>query len=60
MPTIILTNGTRKECQRVEIDYSGSSVVEMDSHTEVDTYPFFHVGQVVFDDGTVFIEDDRE
>ncbi|GGL33950.1 hypothetical protein GCM10009037_16960 [Halarchaeum grantii] len=60
MPTVILTSGQRREFQRVEIDFDGGSVVAIEDHQEVERFPGFHVGKVVYDDGVVFLEDDRD
>jgi hypothetical protein len=59
VPEIVLTSGQRREFQRVELDFDGASVVAVEDHREVDRFPFFHVGRVVFDDGVAYIEDDR-
>lgn len=60
MPVVVLTSGQSNSHQRVEIDFSGNSVVAMADHTEQKRYPFFHVGKVVYDGGVVYLEDDRE
>lgn len=60
MPEVILKSGQRREFQRVEIDFDGGSVVAIEDHREVEQFPSFHVGKVVYDDGVVYLEDERE
>lgn len=59
MPEVILTSGQRREFQRVEIDFDGASVVAIEDYQEVEQFPFFHVGKVVYEDGVVYLEDER-
>jgi hypothetical protein len=60
MPEVILTSGQRREFQRIEIDFDGNSVIAVEDHREVEQFPFFHVGKVVYEDGVVYLEDTRE
>lgn len=60
MPEIVYTNGTREAHRRIEIDFSGNSVIAMEDFNEIKKVPFFHVGKVVYDHGVVFLEDDRD
>jgi len=60
MPEVVLTSGQRREFPQVDIDFDGNSVIALEDHTEADQFPFFHVGRVVYDDGVVFLEDDRD
>jgi hypothetical protein len=60
MPEVILTSGQRREFQRVEIDFDGASVVAIEDHQEIEQFPFFHVGKVVYENGVAYLEDDRE
>jgi hypothetical protein len=60
MAEIVLKNGTRREFSRVSFDVDGGKVVAMEDHREVDSFPAFHVGRIVFDDGVVFVMDDPD
>lgn len=60
MPDVVLTSGQRRSFARVEIDTFLNAVIGMDDFSETDRFPFFHVGKVVYEDGVVFIEDERE
>ncbi|WP_050032852.1 hypothetical protein [Halorubrum halophilum] len=58
MATIVLKNGSKREFQRVEYDDTGGSVVAYEDHREVESFPAFHVGSILYEDGRVYIEDE--
>lgn len=60
MATIILKNGSKREFQRVEYDDTGGSVVAYEDHREVESFPAFHVGSILYEDGRVYIEDEPD
>lgn len=60
MATIILKNGSKREFQRVEYDDTGGSVVAYEDHVEVESFPAFHVGSILYEDGRVYIEDEPD
>lgn len=60
MAKIKLKSGQVREFTRVEFDTNGGTIQGIEDHQVVEEFPAFHVAQIFFDDGKVFIEDEPD